>query len=72
MLLTLEGVRGVEVHARVVDQSPSGFRAEYDCADLCSGTEVAFRCSSATGRARVVWTRILGSRQESGFFVLPR
>lgn len=70
VLLTMEGVRKVTIHARMVDRSASGFRAEHDCADLSSGDEVAFRYSSVSGRARIVWTRILGSVQESGFFVL--
>lgn len=72
VLLTLEGVRKVDVHARIVDQSPSGFRAEHGCAELSSGAEVAFRYCSVSGRARVVWTRILGPVLESGFFVLSR
>lgn len=70
VLLTLEGVRQISIRARLVDHSPSGFRAEHDCADLSSGDEVAFRYSSVSGRARIVWTRILGSVLESGFFVL--
>ena len=72
VLLALDGVRTVHIRARMVDQSSSGFRAEHDCVDLSSGVEVAFRSLSSSGRARVVWTRILGSRRESGFFFLTR
>jgi hypothetical protein len=72
VLLTIEGARKVEVRARIMDQSPSGFRVEHDCADLSSGAEVTFHYHSVSGRARVVWTLILGPVKQSGFLVLSR
>jgi len=61
-----------EVRGTLIDRSPSGFRAQHDCAALTSGQVVRFRLRPALkGKARVVWTRILGDRVETGFLILP-
>jgi len=63
--------RSKEIRGKLLDRSASGFRAEHDCPELTSGQVVRFRLTpSAKGRARVVWTRILEGRVETGFLVL--
>jgi hypothetical protein len=61
-----------DVEGRLLDRSAGGFRAEHDCRELGCGQIVRYRSkASGKGRARVVWTRILGDRVESGFLILP-
>jgi hypothetical protein len=61
-----------EVRARLVDRSESGLRIEHDSPDLTSGQLVEFRIGATQQRAaRVIWTRILEGRVESGFLILP-
>ncbi|HKX00024.1 MAG TPA: PilZ domain-containing protein [Bryobacteraceae bacterium] len=61
-----------EVVGMLLDRSASGFRAQHGCAELISGQVVRFRAQgSFKGKARVVWTRILGDRVETGFVILP-
>jgi hypothetical protein len=50
--------------------SKSGFRANHDEANLESGQEIRFRHSTGKGTARVMWTRILAGRMESGFLII--
>ena len=52
------------------ERSAHGFRATHDSNRLVPGAEVAFRCESRVGRARVMWTQIHGARRVSGFLVL--
>jgi hypothetical protein len=60
-----------EIRGKLLDRSTSGFRAEHDCTLLTSGQAVRFRLApSREGRARVIWTRILGDRVETGFLIL--
>jgi hypothetical protein len=61
---------GGEVRGKVLDRSAGGFRAQHDCSQLTCGQIVEFRLMSSSGLARVVWTRILGERVESGFLIL--
>ena len=61
---------GGEVCGKVLDRSAGGFRAEHDCSQLTCGQIVEFRLMASRGLARVVWTRILGDRVESGFLIL--
>jgi len=62
---------GGEVHAKLLDRSARGFRAQHGCSQLTCGQIVEFRLMAAKGMARVVWTRILGDSVESGFLILP-
>jgi hypothetical protein len=63
--------RAKEIRGRLLDRSASGFRAEHDCHELTSGQVVRFRLTpSVKGQARVVWTRILEGRVETGFLIL--
>jgi len=60
-----------QVQGRLLDRSASGFRAEHDCTELTCGQMVQFHIQASTrGQARVVWTRILGARVETGFFIV--
>lgn len=59
-----------EFTARLMDVSASGFRAAHGRAALQTGVELSFRHPEGTGRARVVWTRILPDHVESGFVVV--
>jgi hypothetical protein len=61
-----------DVRGMLLDRSASGFRAQHDCAELTSGQVVQFRLTPASkGHARVMWTRIMGDRVETGFLILP-
>jgi hypothetical protein len=59
--------RAHEVEGKLVDVSISGFRMEHACSTLASGQYVEFAHPEASGRARVVWTRIVSGAVESGF-----
>lgn len=61
-----------EQQVRLVDVSPSGFRARHGCTALSAGQEVRFRHAWAAGVAVVVWNRILGDNVESGFLIVSR
>jgi hypothetical protein len=68
--LTVDGRATAEVRALLVDVSESGFRAAHECAGLGAGQVVGFHSDLASGRARVMWTRVLGPSVESGFLVI--
>jgi hypothetical protein len=59
----------LEIDGTLMDVSPSGFRMVHGCVSLCSGQMVDFTHMEATGRARVIWNRILAGGVESGFLV---
>ena len=58
------------VDGQLLDVSASGFRAIHSCTALSGGEVVRFQHQSRTGRARVVWTRIVSGQAESGFLFL--
>ena len=60
----------LEVRGVVTDDSASGFRAQHNYSNLETGQVVRFRRSIASGKAKVVWTRISGVKVETGFLVL--
>lgn len=62
----------LEIAGRLMDISPSGFRMSHGCASLQSGQVVEFAHILATGRARVMWNRILAGGVETGFLVFGR
>ena len=68
--LRTEAAASPAVKGTVIDTSASGFRARHDCYDLTSGQIVTFEHRLAAGRARIVWTRIVGDVVESGFLIL--
>ena len=60
-----------EVYGQLIDHSGRGFRALHEFPGLTCGQMVQFRVpASSEGRARVVWTRIAGTRVETGFFIV--
>jgi hypothetical protein len=61
--------RSLVIEGRLVDVSASGFRMAHEYAALEAGQMVDFSHLEASGRARVVWTRIAGTRVETGFLV---
>jgi len=64
------------INGSLVDVSPSGFRMSHTCVALEAGLIVEFAYDEASGKARVVWTRVLTQeshaalRVESGFVIL--
>ncbi|MGA3023999.1 MAG: PilZ domain-containing protein [Bryobacteraceae bacterium] len=65
-------LNGCAVPGNLVDIAKSGFRARYRSPALLSGSIVEFELPGVNGRARVVWTRILGEHVESGFLIVAR
>lgn len=63
-------VLGSCVEGQLLDASAHGFRAAHQCPDLATGQVVAFEHALASGRARVIWTRITGDHVQSGFYIL--
>jgi hypothetical protein len=55
---------------RLLDYSTRGFRAAHTWARLENGQVVEFQHNTASGRARVMWNRIVGDAVETGFLVL--
>ncbi|MGA2436809.1 MAG: PilZ domain-containing protein [Bryobacteraceae bacterium] len=65
-----EGLMSAPVEGHILDVAKSGFRARHSSHAIVSGQVVEFEFEGGEGRARVVWTRILGDQIESGFQVL--
>ena len=61
----------LRISARLLDISRQGFRAAHSYAAIAAGQELSYCHPLSAGRARVVWSRVLNGRVESGFFVLP-
>lgn len=59
----------LEIDGKLMDISTSGFRMAHDCASLHSGQVVEFAHIEASGRAKVMWNRILAGGVETGFLV---
>jgi len=62
--------RKIEIKGRLIDISPRGFRMAHGYASLATGQVVEFSHAEASGRARVMWNRILEKSVESGFLVI--
>jgi|HubBroStandDraft_1064217.scaffolds.fasta_scaffold476994_2 hypothetical protein len=58
------------VSGHLMDLTKSGFRAGHSSPTLRSGHIVEFELAGVSGRARVVWTRVLADQVESGFLIL--
>jgi hypothetical protein len=69
VLVRSENLGSRDIPGKLVDVSASGFRMAHHCAALTAGQYVEFAHLEAKGRARVVWTRILAERVESGFVI---
>ena len=68
--LWLNGSALTTVSGHLMDVAKSGFRAQHHSPALRPGHIVEFNLAGVNGRARVVWTRILAGRVESGFLIL--
>jgi hypothetical protein len=62
--------RMTRIQGRLIDVSANGFRMAHDEKSLATGQVVEFSHSEASGRARVMWNRILDKSVESGFLVI--
>ena len=70
-VLTVSGPESLTIPCRLLDVSDHGFRAEHECSELIAGSQVKLE-STVTGNviARVIWTAIMGTHIESGFYIL--
>ncbi len=59
-----------ETPAEMLDVSSNGFRLRHSIRDLEPGREVRFEHRIFFGRARVMWTALVGGRPESGFLII--
>jgi hypothetical protein len=62
----------LEIDGKLMDVSISGFRMAHDFVSLHSGQVVEFAHLEATGRAKVMWNRIMAGGVETGFLVFTR
>jgi hypothetical protein len=69
-VLTFTDPHSASVQAELLETSLQGFRAAHTCKAMAPGLEVEYRREGASGRARVIWTHILGGRSVSGFLLL--
>ncbi len=63
-------VDGSEFAAELMDVSSNGFRARHSDPRLLPGREVGFHHRIFAGRARVVWTALVGGQTQSGFQIV--
>ena len=68
--LSLDEPAPLELDGRLLDINESGFRAIHHCPTLEPGQEARFAHHWGSGRARVVWNRILPDHVETGFLIL--
>ncbi len=54
----------------LIDASSTGFCIRHDRLTLAAGHLVDFERPGHSGRARAIWTRIVGSEAETGFHVV--
>lgn len=54
----------------LIDVSPSGFRMAHREASLEAGLVVEFSHGEASGKARVMWNRIVDGKVETGFLLI--
>jgi hypothetical protein len=61
---------GYESRGEMLDVSSNGFRARHSLPDLQPGLEVRFQHRIFVGRAKVVWTALIGGHTQSGFQIV--
>jgi len=61
---------GSEFPAELMDVSSNGFRVRHSQPQLQPGREVRFQHRIFSGRARVVWTALVGGQTQSGFQIV--
>ncbi len=62
--------RMVKIEGRLIDVSSGGFRMSHEYTSLAAGQAVEFTHSETSGRARVMWNRIVDRTVETGFLVI--
>jgi len=62
--------KGLPIRGVLCDISEQGFRATHDGLQLSAGQLVRFKRARIEGTAALIWTRVLGSKAESGFLVI--
>ena len=62
--------RMVKIEGRLIDVSSGGFRMAHEYTSLAAGQSVEFTHSETSGRARVMWNRIVDRTVETGFLVM--
>ena len=67
--LSVDG-SGHEFPAELVDVTSNGFRVRHSDPHLLPGREVRFQHRIFAGRARVVWTALVGGQTQSGFQIV--
>jgi hypothetical protein len=70
--LWLNGSALAAIPGHLLDIAESGFRAQHGSPTLRPGAIIEFELPGVKGRARVVWTRILGEHVESGFLIVAK
>jgi hypothetical protein len=58
------------MQADLIEMSDKGFRASHDAKSLVPGLEVRYVLAASSGRARVMWMRVLEGRCVTGFLIL--
>ncbi len=61
---------GSVFRAELVDVSSNGFRVRHSDPRLQPGREVRFRHRIFAGRAKVMWTALVGGQTQSGFQIV--
>ena len=59
------------IHGKLLDVSQHGFRMSHEYRGLDAGSVVEYSHTESAGKARVCWNRIVETRVETGFLVLP-
>ncbi len=59
------------IQANLIEMSDKGFRAAHDSRSLVPGLEVRYKLAASSGRARVMWMRVLEGGCVCGFLILP-
>ena len=68
--LTIDEPKPLRFQGQLMDVSARGFQVSYFSDALRPGQEVTFSHAGGSGRARVMWTRVIPGWVSSGFFVL--
>lgn len=68
--IRLADPQGRRIEGVLIDVSASGFRMAHQDAVLEAGQIVEFRHREASGKARVMWNRIVEGRVETGFLLI--
>ena len=71
VMLRFDNPQPFVIHGKLLDVSQHGFRMSHEYRGLDAGSVVEYSHTESAGKARVVWNRIVETRVETGFLVLP-